>query len=370
MSRPPPAIVLVDYNGLDDTRRCLASLAGLAGAARVVVVDNASRVDVATALSSTFPWATFLRAGRNGGWAGGNNLGLKFALAGGADLVILLNNDTVVGPDFACRMVAAADAHPEFGVLGPVIRFLAPPHEVQTDGVVFNGPARPGFFQRLAVPLPPAAPGTAPGAAQGDPTGDPPGVAEVDIVNGCCLMVRRAVVERVGLIDEAYFLVHEESDFCLRAQEAGFRNGVIAESLVWHKGSSSFQREGKRLQRYFDTRNLARLLRRHRGRPAARGPWSSRRHYLRYAYHRYCIERDGGFRDSADAVLEGLYDALTGRWGPHTTRRRPGLTLLRLVFGSAWRVAGGHAPGPAPDPAPGPVPPAPDSARLRHARPG
>ena len=367
MSRPPPAIVLVDYNGLDDTRKCLASLAGLAGAARVVVVDNASRVDVSAALSGTFPWATFLRAGRNGGWAGGNNLGLKFALDGGADLVILLNNDTVVGPDFACRMVAAADAHPDFGILGPVIRFLAPPHEVQTDGVVFNGPARPGFFQRLAVPLPPA--GTTPGAASTEPPGGP-AVAEVDIVNGCCLMVRRAVVEGIGPIDEEYFLVHEESDFCLRAQEAGFRNGVIAESLVWHKGSSSFQREGKRLQRYFDTRNLARLLRRHRGRPTARGPWASRRHYLMYAYHRYAIEREGGFRDSADAILEGLYDAMTGRWGPHSARRRPGLSLLRLAFGSAWRVAGGHAPRPVPGPVPGLAPPAPDPARPRHAGAG
>ena len=359
MSRPPPAIILVDFNGLDDTRKCLASLAGLVGAARVVVVDNASRVDVAAALSGTFPWATFLRAERNGGWAGGNNLGLKFALDGGADLVILLNNDTVVGPDFACRMVAAADAHPDFGILGPVIRFLAPPHEVQTDGVVFNGPARPGFFQRLAVPLPPAAPQATPGGVQPDPPGGAAAVAEVDIVNGCCLMVRRAVVERVGLIDEAYFLVHEESDFCLRAQEAGFKNGVVAESLVWHKGSSSFQREGKRLQRYFDTRNLARLLRRHRGRPTARGPWESRRHYLTYAYHRYAVEREGGFRDSADAVLEGLYDAMTDRWGPHLARRRPGLSLLRLAFGSAWRAAGGRAPKSAP--------PAPDPARPRRA---
>ena len=364
MTRPPPVIVLVDFNGLDDTRKCLASLAGLAGAARVVVVDNASRVDVAAALAGTFPWATFLRAERNGGWAGGNNLGLKFARDCGADLAILLNNDTVVGPDFACRMVAAADAHPEFGILGPVIRYLAPPHEVQTDGVLFNTPARPGFFQRHAVPLAESPAGAA---------GGPPAVTEVDIVNGCCLMVRRAVVERVGPIDEAYFLIHEESDFCLRAQAAGFRNGVIAESLVWHKGSSSFQREGKRLQRYYDARNLVRLLRRHRGRPTARGPYSSGRHYLRYAYHRYAIEREGGFRDSAEAVVEGLYDALAGRWGPYSPRRRPGLALLRLAFGAAWRLAGDRPPAPAPPaaaPVAGPAPPAPDSARLLRARTG
>ena len=366
MSRPPPAIVLVDYNGLDDTRKCLASLAGLAGATSVVVVDNASRVDVAAALAGTFPWATFLRAPSNGGWAGGNNLGLEFALGTGADLVILLNNDTVVGPDFACRMVAAADAHPEYGILGPVIRFMAPPHEVQTDGVAFNGPARPGFFQRLAVPL---SESPSPAAAA------PPAVAEVDIVNGCCLMVRRAVVERIGPIDEDYFLIHEESDFCLRAQEAGFRNGVLAEALVWHKGSSSFQREGKRLQRYFDARNLLRLVRRHRRRPTGRGPWASRGHYLRYAYHRYALEREGGFPDSAAAVIEGLYDALAGRWGPYAARRRPGLALLRLAFGTAWRLAGGRARPPAAPAAlapsaVGPAPPAPDSARFRRARTG
>ena len=363
MARTPPVIVLVDYNGLDDTRKCLASLAAVAGAARVVVVDNGSRVDVAAALAGTFPWATFLRSDRNGGWAGGNNVGLKYALDGGADLVILLNNDTVVGPDFAARMAAAAAAYPDFGVLGPVIRFMAPPHEVQTDGVLFNGPARPGFFQRLAVPLADA-PGENP----------PPAVAEVDIVNGCCLMVRRAVVERVGLIDEAFFLIHEESDFCLRAQAAGFKNGVIAESLVWHKGSSSFQREGKRLQRYFDARNLVRLLRRHRGRPTARGPWASRVHYLTYIYHRYALEREGGFRDSAAAVVEGLYDAVLGRWGPYSPRRRPGLVLLRAAFGTLWRVAGDRTPAaPAPvEPArpAGPAPPLSDSARLRHARPG
>jgi GT2 family glycosyltransferase len=335
-SRPPPAIVLVDFNGLDDTRRCLESLAPAAsgGGARVLVVDNASKVDVSAALAADFPWATFVRADANGGWAGGNNLGLTHALADGADLVVLLNNDTVVGPDFVERMVAAADAHPDFGVLGPVIRFLAPPHEVQTDGVRFNAPGTPGFFQRLPVPV---AADPTPGTRS---AGGVPAVTEVDIVNGCCLMVRRAVVERIGPIDEAYFLIHEESDYCLRAQEAGFKNGVVAEALVWHKGSSSFQREGKKLQRYFDARNLVRLLRRHGRRAGGRGAWASRVHGLRYAYHRYAHEREGGFAASAEAVLEGLYDAARHQWGPYRDRPRLGLGVVRVAVAALWHVAG------------------------------
>ena len=59
-------------------------------------------------------------------------------------------------------------------------------------------------------------------------------------------MIRAEVFERIGLIDERFFLIHEESDFCLRARQAGFRCGVLGEALVWHKGSSSFKRTGKR----------------------------------------------------------------------------------------------------------------------------
>src|SRR5438445_788216 len=142
----PVAIVLVDYNGLADTRRCLESLSRLAGDIDVIVVDNASKADVQAALGGDFPSAHFVRCPVNGGWAGGNNRGMKIALARGADLVVLLNNDTTVEPSFVERLVAAAEAHPNYGILGPVIRFLSPPHEVQTEGVSFNKPHRPGFF--------------------------------------------------------------------------------------------------------------------------------------------------------------------------------------------------------------------------------
>ena len=84
----------------------------------------------------------------------------------------------------------------------------------------------------------------------------PPRVAEVDIVNGCCMMVSASVIRTIGMIDERFFLIHEESDFSCGAREAGFRCGILSEALVWHKGSSSFQRAGRQTQRYYDARNL------------------------------------------------------------------------------------------------------------------
>ncbi len=314
-------IVVVNYNGLEDTRLCLRSLAPQASRASVVLVDNASVPDPTPALRDEFPWCDTVRNEVNGGWAGGNNSGIRHALTGGARYVVLLNNDTVVAPDFVDRLEDAAAAYPGFGILGPVIRYLAPPHEVMTDGVVFNGPAAPGFFQRKAVPL------------VDTPV---PAVTEVDIVNGCCMLVRSKVFDRVGLIDERFFLIHEESDFCLRARRAGFQLGVLGEALVWHKGSSAFARTGKRLQRYYDTRNLCLLLGKHAVRPGGRGPVRSRWEFLKYSYYRYAIERDAGHADAADAVLEGLCDALSRYYGPYESRPRPVLSLVRGVF-EAWR---------------------------------
>ena len=185
-------------------------------------------------MHAEFPWCPVIRNAVNGGWAGGNNTGIVYALEHGADQVLLLNNDTTVSPQLADTLLAAAENYPDYGVIGPVIHYMDEPAEVMTDGCVFNQPNYPGFFQRKPVPLTPDG---------------PPSVSEVDIVNGCAMMIRATVFRHIGLIDERFFLIHEESDFCLRSRQAGFRCGVLNEGLVWHKGSSAFKRSGKQLQR-------------------------------------------------------------------------------------------------------------------------
>ena len=222
------------------------------------------------------------------------------------------------------------------------------PDTVMTDGCVFNHPGREGFFQRQPVAL-----------------ALPQEVTDVDIVNGCCMMISAELFRKIGLIDERFFLVHEESDFCLRAREAGFRCGVIGEAMVWHKGSSSFQRTGKRVQRYYDSRNLYLLLDKHADEQRqGRGRIASMTAYLRYVYHRWSIEQENGNADAADAVVEGLYDAMSGRFGPMQNRGRWGFrpgaadcsktctdcdrgdpTDMRLLFVKerlAWPRSSGH----------------------------
>ena len=317
MAAPRVWIVPVNFNGLEDTRKCLRSLAALSSPASVVVVDNASNEDPTQILKQEFPSVHLIRNPVNAGWSGGNNAGIRFALARGADYILLLNNDTTVHPDLVARLLASAALHPECGIIGPVIRYMDEPELAMTDGTRFNRPGYPGFFQRQPVPEREAV------------------VEETDIVNGCCMMVRAAVFERIGLIDDRFFLIHEEADFCLRAREAGWACGILADGLVWHKGSSAFKRSGKRWQRYYDTRNLGLLLAKHR---TERSKLSSYSHYLRYAYHRYCHEREDGQPDAAVAVLEGLADAATRRYGPYEKRSRWAVSALRFAFEMARRL--------------------------------
>lgn len=322
---PQVAVVVLHYNGLPDTLQCLASLRAAAGAdCRVIVVDNGSAAPASEAIRAAHPWVEVLVREHNGGWAGGNNTGIRRALEGGAEYVVLLNNDTWVAPELLSRLITAAGARPELGVLGVVVCYQDEPERVNVDGCVFQEPGSGDFFVRQPIP---------------QVEGNSVDVTETELVNGCCMMVRAEVFQEIGLIDERFFLIHEESEFCLRAWRAGYRCGVLGQPLVWHKGSRSFQRDSRPLQRYFDARNLYLLLKMHHGAGGgSQTGWRSWRAYLRHVYFMYCLQREAGSGAGARAVLEGVCDALSGRWGAYPPERtRWLLPVLRHAFDWQWR---------------------------------
>jgi GT2 family glycosyltransferase len=319
---PSVWIVILTYNGLEDTRKCLATVAKAVGPDKPhvmpLLVDNGSTDGTQEIVRAEFPWCPILRIEQNNGPASGNNRGIEHALANGADWVMLLNNDTLVRPELATRLIEAARANPTYAVLGPVLNFMSEPDIVMTDAVLFNRPTYHGFFERKEVPV---------------TRSEPPRASDTDVVNGCCMMIAAPVFRAIGLFDETMFIYHDETDFCLRAWEAGFRCGVIDHQLVWHKGSSTFVDVGKRMARYYDSRNLWYVLRKHKGAKRHGRSWrSTATMYLRYNYYRYCVEREHNFTASADAVIEGICDALAGRGGRFVDRRRPLVPAWRRLF--------------------------------------
>jgi len=195
----------------------------------VILVDNGSTDGTARAVEAWFPDTEILSLPDNLGFAAGCNVGLRRALESGADYVLLVNNAAVVAPDMLEPLVSVAETRPDAGLLGPVIYYFDRP-----DGVWSAG------YRQRPVTLsaqPPA----------GRPEDGRP--YEVDRLYGAGLLIRRAVLDDVGLFDERFFMYYEDADLCRRVQEAGYRLLVIPAARMWHKVSASTG-EGSPAQKY------------------------------------------------------------------------------------------------------------------------
>lgn len=324
-------VVLINYHGLDDTLECLDSIRDSdLQLNQVVVVDNASALGQADTIETQFPQVSLIRNSENQGWSGGNNRGIEFAMAAGADAILLLNNDTIVSPDLGDRIVGALNDG--WDIVGPVINEYIERDKPQTEAVLFNRKRSAAFFVHVPVL---------------QTTVNDVAVVASDIVNGCAVCIRREVFAKIGLIDEQFFLICEESDFCLRAAEADFQVGVIAKAMVFHKHSVSFARAGKPLQRYYSVRNLALLLSRHHGgssrlEPPRRGRVMSQFAHIRHAFHLYCHERELNNPAGAAAVAQGVTDAWTWRFGQREIQPTLPSRLLDTCWLATWRMRGGR----------------------------
>ena len=166
-------------------------------------LDNGSTDGSVPAIRDGFPMVTVLENGENLGYTGGNNVGLRYALAQGADYVLLLNNDTVLAPDFLRLLVEAAESDANVGIAGPTIYYYDRPALIWSAGGAID--ERRGQTRMIGLDAPDEGQfGTLP--------------REVDFVTGCALLVKRPTMERVGLLDERFFTYYEEGEWCVRAR--------------------------------------------------------------------------------------------------------------------------------------------------------
>jgi GT2 family glycosyltransferase len=217
--------LIVNWNLARDTIACVNSLlAAGATPGQIIVVDNGSNDGSAATLRRELGDAiTLLTSPQNLGFAGGNNLALRHALARGARWLMPINNDTIVAPNFLNALSAAIGAHPEHQLIGPLILYHDEPERIWSlgDRLLPGTLLTRSLWRNRVVPanLPP--------------------FLEVDFVNACCFVVQRAVLERVGLFDARFFMYAEDADFCWRVRRAGFRLGCCTKARMWHKVSHS-----------------------------------------------------------------------------------------------------------------------------------
>ena len=239
---PKVAIIILNWNNYADTKECLKSLENLTYPNyEIIVVDNGSTDGSAARLEAEFPQFKFIKNEENLGFAGGNNVGIKYALEQGANYVLLLNNDTIVSPDFLTEMVKIAKEDEIVGLVGGKI-YRYGTHDVHHAGgklVLWRGT---GYSFR------------------GDKAARN-GVRNVDFIIGCLMLIKSEMIEDIGLLDEQYFFGGEDVEYCWRAKKAGWQIKVSLDAEIWHKVSASAGGEGSPLLFYHSTRNRLYLAR-------------------------------------------------------------------------------------------------------------
>ena len=230
MNNPLVYTIVLNYNRRDDTLECLDSLFRMDYPNyKVLVVDNASSDGTADAVREAYPDAEVLENEKNLMYAGGNNEGIRLALTRGAEWILLLNNDTVVDSRLLQEMLKASYMRPDAGVIGPMIYYFSPKGRAAEGEVIWYA----GGIVKLWMGL------IAHRGIREEDTGRYGRIEDTDYVTGCAMLISRACLEKIGLLDISYGMYTEDVDFSLRARRAGFGLVFAPGGRVWHKISMS-----------------------------------------------------------------------------------------------------------------------------------
>lgn len=225
---PRVSCVVINWNGWRDTVACLESLAVQDyPSLSILVVDNASTDDSVEKIRAAFPEIEVLQTEANRGFAAGSNAGIRRALEQGAEFVWLLNNDTSAPADTTRKLLCAAASDPQVGIVGTVLHYMQNPAKVQAWGggsIV----AWMGFVKHYDAP-----------AVFGDGS----------FLTFASVLLRREMLEQVGLLDEQYFMYFEDADLCFRARAAGWKLAVAEDTCVLHKEGGSSGEKALKLDR-------------------------------------------------------------------------------------------------------------------------
>lgn len=216
------AIIILNWNGKKDTIECLESLKRITyHNYDILLVDNGSTDGSVEFFRERYPGMEIIENEKNLGFAEGNNVGIRRAIEKGEDYVLLLNNDTVVDPEFLGELIKVAESDLRIGIIGPMVYHYYPQNRIQSAGVKIHwNTGKQDLLRSNEID-----------------NGIFSEKTQVDSVSGCALLAKCELFENVGYLKKEYFAYWEETDWCVRARKAGYKVICVTRSKIWHKGS-------------------------------------------------------------------------------------------------------------------------------------
>ncbi len=230
-------VIILNYNGCNDTIKCIYSIKkSNYHKIKILVVDNGSQDDSVNKIKKEFPDLDIIQTGQNMGFAGGNNVGIQRALQEGAEYICILNNDVIVSENMIDVLVQSLCQN-DRRIVGPAT-MIWDSETVHSTGMIIN------FFTGTARIL----------NLWKDYSLIEKSAIYCDYLEGTCLMCTKKCIEEVGNIPEVYFLYYEETEWCCTAKKKGYEVVCIPSARLWHRGSASVDKiTGLKL--YFEDRN-------------------------------------------------------------------------------------------------------------------
>lgn len=292
------SIILVNWNGSKDTIKCIESInKSHFNDYRIIVVDNGSTEENLRILKSTNLKFDLYEAKKNLGYTGGNNLGISKAMELETEYVMLLNNDTLIEEDAITKLLNSADNKKDVGIFSPKIYFYPEIDLIWSADTKFN---------KLTLI------GKMIGYKKSDL--DKYNHSKfVDYVTGCAMLIRKEVIEKIGILDDNFFATCEDIDYCLRAKSYGYNILYEAGATVYHKEAASSGSYDSPQYIYYTTRGYFIL----------HNKWAKNIIHLfftHFYYLIYCSKRILSFifRGNLKGVLAiflAIIDSILGRYG-------------------------------------------------------
>jgi GT2 family glycosyltransferase len=220
------SVLIVNYKNCSDTIDCVKSVVNQNNSpVQIIIIENGSNDGSYERLSNAFPNVVIIRLKNNLGFAGANNVGIKYAIEHGADYIFLLNNDAYVEPNTIQHLLDAFEKDPKIGIVGATVLDYYHPLIIDNKGAIINFYTGYSDFVDHGV------------IYQFNNKFN-----DVDYACGAAMMIKREVIDAVGLMSEFYFLYGEEKDYCLRVKLKGYRIVATTAAAVTHKGSSTMKK--------------------------------------------------------------------------------------------------------------------------------
>lgn len=219
-NRPCVAIILLNYNNYQDTIACVETLRRIDYSNWIIViVDNHSpNTSFAELKKLEEGNIHVIDSGRNGGFAFGNNIGIRYALENGANYVLLLNNDTLVEPDFLSIMIGQGVYQAKGDITTCRIMYNDDRSKVWYAGGDIDWNNLRAIHRKINKTY---------SLCENKPE-------EVSFISGCCMMISREFIEQNGMLPEEYFMYYEDMDYCQHARECGAKLVYIPSAVIYH----------------------------------------------------------------------------------------------------------------------------------------